>query len=106
MQTVSNTISIRVVVFQDGGKWVGQCLEYDIGAQADTIDALNDRLQVVLKAELKESLDRHGTPFGGIDPAPARFQHMWERRARSVDVSPAPWMRSNKSMSLDFALVA
>lgn len=106
MQTISDTISIRVVVFQDEGKWVGQCLEYDIGAQADSIDELSDRLQVVLKAELKESMDRHGKPFAGIDSAPERFQHMWERRARSVDVSPAPWMLSNKSMSLDYALVA
>ena len=106
MQTISDTISIRVVVFQDEGKWVGQCLEYDIGAQADTIDDLNDRLQVVLKAELKESLERHGLPFGGIDRAPERFQHMWDRRARSVDVSPAAWIQPNHRMALDYALVA
>ena len=106
MQAASDTISIRVVVFWDEGKWVGQCLEYDIGAQADTIDDLNDRLQIVLKAELKESMERHGKPFEGIDKAPERFEHMYDRRARSVDVSPAPWMQGNKSMALDFALVA
>src|SRR5262249_54019993 len=100
------TISIRVVVFQDAGHWVGQCLEYDIAAQAETIDDLNVRLQVVLRAELNESLDRSGRPFDGIEKAPERFQQMWEHRARSVEMSPAPWMRADRSMALDYALVA
>jgi hypothetical protein len=106
MQTNSDTISIRVVVFHDEGQWVAQCLEYDIGAQADDIDTLTDRLKVVLHAECKESIERNGSPFAGIEPAPERFQNMWERRARSVDVTPTPWMAANKSASLRYALVA
>ncbi len=102
MQTVSDTI--RVIVFQDDGLWVAQCLEYDIGAQAADIDSLNDRLIVVLKAECKESLERHGKPFAGIDPAPERFHLMWERRARSV---PAPWLTGrHQPLNVDFGLVA
>jgi hypothetical protein len=92
-------------MFQEAGKWVGQCLEYDIGAQADTIDDLTVRLQVVLKAELAESVERHGRPFAGIDRAPERYQLMWERRARSLEVSLAPWVAANRDMSLDYALV-
>jgi hypothetical protein len=102
MQTT--TENIRVIMFQDGDQWVAQCLEYDLGAQAPDIDTLNDRITVLIKAELKESIDRHDKPFGGIPPAPARFQHMWERRVRSVEVSPAPWMRGKAN--LNFALVA
>ena len=99
----SNTI--RVIVFQDDDMWVAQCLEYDIGAQAADVDTLNARLMVALRAEFKESMERHGKPFVGIDRAPERFQAMWERRARSFDVSPAPWSR-DKSLNLDFGLVA
>jgi len=69
---------IRVIVFQEGGLWVAQCLEHDIGAQAADVDTLISRLEVALKAELKESM-RHGKPLAGIDPAPERFHRMWDR---------------------------
>lgn len=68
---------VRVVVFKDAGAWVAQCLEYDICAQASSIDALRDRLAATIELELEESLERTGTPFGGIDPAPQRFFQMW-----------------------------
>jgi hypothetical protein len=69
-------IKIRVIVFKDDDAWVAQCLEYDIGAQAEDIDTLNERLSAALKMEFKESIEQHGTPFAGIDPAPLRFQTM------------------------------
>lgn len=108
MDNVSDTISMRVIVFKDDGQWVAQCLEHDIGAQGPDVDTLMTRLEVVLKAECKASLDKGQEAFAGIDPAPARFQQMWERRARSVDVSPAPWMigAHGKPMSLGLGLVA
>lgn len=69
---------VRAVVFRDNDMWVAQCLEYDIGAQADDIDMLNERLNVALKAELKESIERHQKPFADIARAPQRFETMWE----------------------------
>jgi hypothetical protein len=104
METFSDVI--RVIMFQDSGMWVAQCLEYDIGVQAEDLDTLSDRLKVVLKAEFKESVERHGKPFAGIDPAPERFQLMWERRARSLEVTPAPWMTGGERPHLNMALVA
>jgi hypothetical protein len=95
--------TIRVVVFQDGDKWVAQCLEYDIGAQADDIDTLNERLKVVLKAELKESLARGKAAFADIGPAPQRFHNMWEHRVRSIEITPPPWIADKAK--LDYALV-
>ena len=88
METFTDTI--RVIMFRDGDMWVAQCLEYDIGVQAEDIDTLSDRLKVVLKTEFRVSAD--GKPFDGIEPAPERFQQMWERRARSLEFMPAPWM--------------
>jgi hypothetical protein len=106
MQKDADTITLRVIVFQDDGLWVAQCLEHDIGAQAEDIDTLSDRLMTALKAEFKESIDRNGKPFAGIDPAPERFQVMWERRARSVEMTPAPWMLAGNRPKLNMALVA
>ena len=101
MPTTSNTI--RVIVFKDEGLWVAQCLEYDIGAQADDLDALSDRLLVTLKAEINESVERHGEPFAGIPPAPKRFHLMWDRRPRSIEVTPAAWIKTRERPMLDFA---
>ncbi len=99
--------AIRVIVFQDNGMWVAQCLEHDIGAQAPDIDTLNARLEVVLRAEFKTSMEKHGKPFEGIEPAPERFQLMWEHRTRSIDFNPAPWMSSHGSLpQINYGLVA
>jgi hypothetical protein len=92
--------TLRVIVFQDDGLWVAQCLEHDIGAQADDFDTLMTRLEVTVKAELKESIEKNGKPFAGIDPAPERFQHMWERRARSIEMTIPPWMHGAEKVSL------
>jgi hypothetical protein len=102
--TMVSDITIRVVVFKDDEMWVAQCLEYDIGAQAGDIDTLNDRLNVALKAELKESIERHKKPFAGIEPAPLRFQTMWEHRVRSIEITPPAWIADKAK--LDYALVA
>ena len=97
--------TIRVVMFEEAGQWVAQCLEYDIAAQGPDLDSLNERLDVILKAELRESLARHGTPFAGIGPAPDRYQRMWDRRVRSLDVTTNAKAREG-APTLDFALVA
>ena len=99
--------TVRVIVFQDNGMWVAQCLEYDIGTQADDIDTLNARLEVVLRAELNESMQRHGKPFAGIEAAPERFQLMWGHRTRSVDLSLSrPGERGDDFPPINYGLVA
>jgi hypothetical protein len=104
MSTQTETNTIRVIVFKEGDLWVAQCLEYDICAQADDLDMLSTRLLVTIKAELKESLEHNRAPFVGIDQAPKRFHMMWDRRPRSVEVNPAPWLKTpDRPMDLDFA---
>lgn len=102
MEKASGTI--RVIVFKDADLWVAQCIEHDIGAQAPDVDTLMARLQVVMSAELKESLDKHKVPFAGIEPAPERFSLMWDRRAR-VEMTPPAWM-VNAQQPIALGLVA
>jgi hypothetical protein len=99
--------SVRVVIFKDADKWVAQCLEYDIGAQADDIDTLEILLKVALKAELLESIKQHGKPFGGIERAPARFQKMWDKRSQLFEphsTEPISW--NGNRLEMDMALAA
>lgn len=71
--------NIRVAVYQEGDAWIAQCLDYDICAQAPDVNSLQERFNAVLRADLMESVERSGTPFGGIGPAPEyiRRQHAW-----------------------------
>ena len=103
--TQSDTGEIRVVIFKDGDQWVGQCLEYDIGAQAADLSTLHERLQVVLAAENKESLSRIGKPFGGIDPAPAYYHKLWERSLR-MTLDSGDKKESNGTPQLQLAIAA
>lgn len=73
--------SIRAVVYREGDTWIGQCIEYDICAQGDSLEQVRRRLLAAVKLERQHSLDRKGSPFAGIGPAPRRFSRMWVERA-------------------------
>ena len=75
---------LRVVVFQEEGYWIAQCIEYDIGAQGKTYRDMAEHFALALTLELGESTNRHGEPFAGIDPAPAYFQRLWEQRSSTL----------------------
>jgi hypothetical protein len=62
---------LRVVVFKEDGKFVAQCLEYDICTQADSMAVLQDRMSCLIEAELSCQQD--------IDAAPERFHKMWDQ---------------------------
>jgi hypothetical protein len=70
---MSNPEKISVVIYREADLWIAQCLEYDIGAQADDIESLWDRLLLTLRMEASERGGNGVGPFAGIDPAPAYF---------------------------------
>lgn len=76
-------LSLRAVVFQDSGYWIAQCIEVDVAAQGGSVDEAVERLESLLTYEAQYTERRFGKPFAGIDPAPARFQKMWDIKTRS-----------------------
>ena len=82
---MSEGAEMRIVVYQENGKWVAQCLEYDIRAQADTIEKLQSYIDIAISNTLGDSRERHGK-IDHIDPAPDHFHQLWERR--SADMQP------------------
>ena len=94
---------IRVLVIREEGHYVAQCLEYDIGAQADDLDELRVRLMVAVEAERQESIKRHGSPFAGLGPAPYRFYDLWERGREPLQ--PAT-LRNDPDINLEFGIAA
>ena len=76
---MQDSAKVRVLLLQDGDTWVAQCLEYDIGTQAPTLDLLQTRFDAVFNAECRHRIERFGNPFKGLDPAPDLYQDMWDR---------------------------
>ena len=73
---------LRFIIFQEADQWVGQCLEHDIGAQAEDMDTLLDYLEVAIQAE---------SPLDKIEPAPRYFHELWDRSTKTITPSrPVP----------------
>lgn len=70
---------LRIVVYEEDGMYVAQCLEYDICTQASDKETLQERMNCLLEIEAEE-MDRTGQQ---VDRAPERFHKMWR------DGSPA-----------------
>ena len=70
---------IRVVVYEEDGLWVGQCLEYDVMATAATVRQLRDEVVRALRSTkaIEEAQGRHG--FESVPKAPQHFFDMFER---------------------------
>jgi len=84
MAHAAEPVILRAVMFQDSGKWVAQCLEHDIGVQADNVDDLYGRLEVVLRLQSKESVAVGHAPLADVPAAPATYFDMWDRRPKGV----------------------
>ena len=66
---------IRVILLRESGRWVAQCWDYDLAAQADTwSDTLRD-LEGVVDERIKVCENRGVDPFA-LSPAPKRY---WDR---------------------------
>ena len=97
--------NIRAVFFKDGDLWAGQCLEFDIGVQARDLDTARSRLKMAIEIERKTSIEINGEAFKGIDPAPAYFHEMWEKRSREFGAGSSA-LTNGDSVTIDYALCA
>ncbi|HVC54350.1 MAG TPA: hypothetical protein VND95_00245 [Stellaceae bacterium] len=97
---------IRVILFKEGDLWVGQCLEYDIGAQARDLDELRARLTVAIEAERRESIERCGSAFAGIAQAPPYFHELWEKRSGNFEPRYPTKLRDGDNVTLELAIAA
>lgn len=75
---MAEELVLRAVVFKEGDVWLAQCIEYDICAQAATVEEVKERLLATLACECESTMATGGAPFSGIDPAPVGFERLWE----------------------------
>jgi hypothetical protein len=83
-------IKLRVLFLKENDSWVAQCLDYDIAAQAKTIEALKLAFNKTICGQCFMDLKDKKEPLGGIGPAPDEYFTKFEtaeRLAYTVDIS-------------------
>ena len=71
-------LKVRAVVFEDGGVWVAQGVDYDIAAFAPTLGALPKAFTRAVGANLCANADLGREGLDGIPPAPKRFAALFK----------------------------
>jgi hypothetical protein len=107
----THTEQVRAILFREGDVWVGQCIEYDICTHADNLTNLNKKLEMTIQMQRDRSIERYGSPFAGIPPAPPRFEEMWNKQSGSftpADNAAAQHkeMKQESIVDLELALCA
>jgi hypothetical protein len=70
---MTQEFAFKVVVFQDQDWVCAQCLEYDLGARARTLDDCLHEFQRIVMGRIAVAMENGIPPFEGVPAAPARF---------------------------------
>ncbi|MFL6231602.1 MAG: hypothetical protein ACJ76N_00545 [Thermoanaerobaculia bacterium] len=74
---MTELLSIRAVVFRESGRWIAQCLEYDLCTSAVDRKELTRKLASQLRLQIMLDLAKGNEPFQGLPRAPQRFWDMY-----------------------------
>ena len=82
---------LRAVVFQDGERYIVQCVERDVAAQGETFDAMLVGLARTLSGYViigLAALDRD--PFECLPPAPDEYEALFDGAQHSLNTLHVP----------------
>lgn len=68
----------HVVVYEEGGWWIAQCLECNLAASARDSRDLKRKLDVVIRVQIEADSDAGVEPFSRLQKAPPRFWKMYQ----------------------------
>ena len=92
---MAEPLTIRAVVFEDRGRWVAQCLEYDLCTSAEDRRELTRKLASQLRLQIMLDRVKGRSPFQGLSRAPQRFWDMYSANAPEEVVQiRGPWLGS------------
>lgn len=93
-------IAISAVIFKDRGRWLAQCLEYDLCTSAKDHQELIRKVKSQLRLQIMLDLAEGRQPFQGLPRAPQRF---WQMHSTSTPL-PEIQIRHSWLGSLFWAL--
>lgn len=65
-------LNVEAIVFKEENQFAGQCIQYDVATQSDTLHGLHSRLIL----SVKSNADANGG-LNNIPPAPSKFLRMY-----------------------------
>lgn len=84
--------ALDVVLFERiPGEWVGQCLQYDIGAQASSLPELLYQLQRSFVGHVVVALENDLAPFECLPPAPEEYWGKWRQATITIRAETLPF---------------
>jgi len=75
--------AIRVVVFESRGRWIAQCLDYDLCTSAAERERLPRQILSQLRAQIALDLKHGREPFHGLSSAPPKYWEMYRQASRN-----------------------
>ena len=90
MTTIQPTI-INAVIYREGDYWIAQGLEYDICAQALTVNEVNDAFEKQVVATAAVGIELGREPFDDIAAAPKKFWDMFSSASVQITVATHPY---------------
>ncbi|MFY9824262.1 MAG: hypothetical protein WAM82_23000 [Thermoanaerobaculia bacterium] len=82
------------------GCWVGQCLQYDIGAQAESLPDLAYQLGRAIAGYAVICEETGVEPFTALGSAPREYWDLWRRATLTVVSQQEPRFRLPKAVSV------
>jgi hypothetical protein len=87
----SGALEVRVILYQEGDRWIAQGLEFDVTARGSSPPDAAERFLAKMGAELVMSEELGDTsPLSGVNQAPEKFWRMWADARMSVDSERLP----------------
>jgi hypothetical protein len=94
---------IHVLILNEGEHLVAQCLEYDITAQAKSIEALEESFIRAFLGQIVLALEHGEQPFANLAQAPAFYWNKFKEARkfeRPLNISPAKRIKSRHRVVL------
>jgi hypothetical protein len=106
--------TLRVLLFREGANWVAQCLDFDIAAQARTLEQVKAAFCRAFVCQVVIALEHKQEPLADMRPAPSWYAKQWEKaeplanklaltppaEALPKDTPPAWMVHANAEMRL------
>ena len=86
----------RILIWNEGGEYVVQCLERDIASQGESLEVAIKRLCEIITAEIKRCKKSNINPLSDIAPAPDIYHRKFERL--KIPVNPREFISSHPDL--------
>ena len=69
----------KILLFQEGGGWIAQCLDHDIVTQGDNIKQAQERMILTIICQITLALKVGKTPLSDVEKAPEKYWKLFEQ---------------------------